>query len=300
MTEHFDTLLRQEITRGVQIALQEDFGGTATADLAADITAQLIPSAQRLSAVLITREPCVFVGKAWIAEVFAQLDPNTVIRWHASDGEHLNENDPICEISGNARAILSGERTAMNFAQTLSGTATQTARYAALLGDSPTQLLDTRKTLPGLRYGQKYAVACGGGHNHRLGLFDAFLIKENHIAACGSIAAAVNTAKTQAGDKLVEVEVESLDELQQAIEARADIIMLDNFSLAATRQAVHITNNRAKLEVSGNITDARLSELAAIGVDYISCGAITKHLQAIDLSLRVTTGQPQQQLITDR
>ena len=291
MTKTFDTLLQEEIIESVRIALKEDLGGTTPLDVSADITAQLIPAKQQLTATLITREPCVFVGKAWINQVFEQLDPTINIRWHAQDGDTLDNNATICEISGSARIILIGERTAMNFTQTLSGTATQTANYVALLKGSSTELLDTRKTIPGLRYAQKYAVTCGGGRNHRIGLFDAFLIKENHIMACGSIASAVATAKQQAPNKLVEVEVESLTELQAAIDAQADVIMLDNFSLADTQTAVQITNKRAKLEVSGNITNEHLSQLAAVGVDYISSGAITKHVQAIDLSLRVTSIQ---------
>ncbi|MFQ3237503.1 MAG: nicotinate-nucleotide pyrophosphorylase (carboxylating) [Paraglaciecola sp.] len=195
----------------------------------------------------------------------------------------------MCHISGNARLILTGERTALNFLQVLSGTATLVADYVSALGDSTTQLLDTRKTLPGMRLAQKYAVTCGGGKNHRIGLFDAYLIKENHIVACGSIANAIGKARAMHPQLLVEVEVETLVELEQALAAKADIIMLDNFNLMDTKQAVIMTKGQSKLEVSGNITKARVAELAKVGVDYISCGALTKNVRAIDLSLRVVS-----------
>lgn len=281
----FDALLQQEIIQSVKQALYEDLGGKPAES--GDITALLIPATNELKADLITREACVFVGKAWIEEVFRQLDPQVKIDWQVQDGDKLAPDSLICTFSGNARSILTGERTAMNFVQTLSGTATQVSAYTQLLKDSQTCLLDTRKTIPGLRYAQKYAVTCGGGKNHRIGLYDAFLIKENHIMACGSIPAAVAAARELHPSKPVEVEVESLKELKVALDAGADIIMLDNFSLEDTQTAVELNDGRAKLEVSGNITNNHLSSLANIGVDYISSGAITKHLKAIDLSLRV-------------
>ena len=209
------------------------------------------------------------------------------VDWQVNDGDHVAADSVLCTLSGPAPLLLTGERSALNFLQLLSGTATVTAQYVSLLAGTATRLLDTRKTLPGLRFAQKYAVQCGGGFNHRFGLFDAFLIKENHIAAAGSIAAAVTQARQNFPGKPVEVETENLSELQQALAANADIIMLDNFSLADIRQAVDINNGQAKLEVSGNITAARLTELAATGVDFISSGALTKHVQAIDLSMRL-------------
>lgn len=281
----FDLLLKQEITQSVQHALYEDLGGHS-ADTG-DITALLIPADNQLTADLITREECVFVGQAWVEEVFKQIDPQVHINWNVVDGDKLQSNSLICTFTGNARSILTGERTAMNFVQTLSGTATQVAEYVQYLENSKTRLLDTRKTIPGMRFGQKYAVTCGGGLNHRIGLFDAFLIKENHIMACGSITSAVQEARTLHPEKPVEVEVENLQELQIALDAHADIVMLDNFSMDETRSAVDLNQGSAKLEVSGNITNSHLSALANVGVDYISSGAITKHVRAIDLSLRV-------------
>lgn len=287
----FTEYLQQEIQQSVAAALAEDLGlsHSVPLDSNADITAQLIPEDSQINATLITREPCVFVGKDWLDAVFQQLGHPVSVDWQVKDGDSLKANQVICQLKGNARAILTGERCALNFIQTLSGTATQARRYQQYLAGSQTQLLDTRKTIPGMRFGQKYAVACGGGHNHRLGLFDAFLIKENHIFACGSIAAAVAKARNIAPDKAVEVEVENLDELQQALDAGSDIIMLDNFSIADIQTAVSTTQDQAKLEVSGNITQESLQELAKLGVDYISSGALTKHVQAIDLSLRVET-----------
>lgn len=281
----FDALLQQEIQQSVQHALYEDLGGQLTSK--GDITALLIPAESQICADLITREKCVFVGASWVQEVFQQIDPLVHIEWQAKDGDVLAANDLICTLTGNARSILTGERTAMNFIQTLSGTATKVAEYVNCLKHSKTELLDTRKTIPGLRFAQKHAVKCGGGRNHRIGLFDAFLIKENHIMACGSIPAAVQAARSLHPEKPVEVEVESLNELQTALNSGADIIMLDNFSLAEMSRAVELNQGKAKLEVSGNITKAQLSSLADIGVDYISSGAITKHITAVDLSLRV-------------
>jgi nicotinate-nucleotide pyrophosphorylase (carboxylating) len=277
--------LMHEIKQGVSHALAEDLGYLPLQQ--GDITASLIPSEQGAIATVITREDCVVCGTAWVDEVFAQLSEQVVIQWHVADGDKVKANSVLCEISGPARILLTGERTALNFLQTLSGTATTTAQYVALLGGSKTRLLDTRKTLPGLRLAQKYAVSCGGGKNHRMGLYDAYLIKENHIAAAGSIANAVNTARLNFPGKPVEVEVEDLIELEQALAANADIIMLDNFNIADIVKAVSINKGKAKLEVSGNITADALKALSTTGVDYISSGALTKNVQAIDLSMRL-------------
>ena len=277
--------LMHEIKQGVSHALAEDLGYLPLHQ--GDITASLIPSEQGAIATVITREDCVVCGTAWVDEVFAQLSEQVVIQWHVADGDRVKANSVLCEISGPARILLTGERTALNFLQTLSGTATTTAQYVALLGGSKTRLLDTRKTLPGLRLAQKYAVSCGGGKNHRMGLYDAYLIKENHIAAAGSIANAVNTARLNFPGKPVEVEVEDLIELEQALAANADIIMLDNFNIADIVKAVSINKGKAKLEVSGNITSDALKALSTTGVDYISSGALTKNVQAIDLSMRL-------------
>lgn len=278
-------LLADELRRAVAAALAEDLG-QQNAELG-DITASLIPANQQAVATIITREDCVLCGSGFVNEVFLQLGNQVSIQWHATDGDRLSANSLICTLQGPARALLTGERTALNFLQLLSGTATTTAHYVRYLEGSNTRLLDTRKTLPGLRFAQKYAVSCGGGMNHRFGLFDAFLIKENHIAAAGSISQAVQQARQNFPGKPVEVEVENLEELKQALTAGADIIMLDNFSTPEIRQAVLLNQGRAKLEVSGNITSERLSELAATGVDFISSGALTKHVQAIDLSMRL-------------
>ncbi|OCW98459.1 nicotinate-nucleotide diphosphorylase (carboxylating) [Alishewanella sp. HH-ZS] len=278
-------MLADELRRAVAAALAEDLG-QQNAELG-DITASLIPASQQAVATIITREDCVLCGSGFVNEVFLQLGNQVSIQWHATDGDRLSANSVICTLQGPARALLTGERTALNFLQLLSGTATTTAHYVRYLEGSNTRLLDTRKTLPGLRFAQKYAVSCGGGLNHRFGLFDAFLIKENHIAAAGSISQAVQQARQNFPGKPVEVEVENLDELKQALTAGADIIMLDNFATPEIRQAVLLNQGRAKLEVSGNITSERLSELAATGVDFISSGALTKHVQAIDLSMRL-------------
>ncbi|MFN3711794.1 MAG: carboxylating nicotinate-nucleotide diphosphorylase [Alishewanella aestuarii] len=278
-------LLADELRRAVAAALAEDLG-QQNAELG-DITASLIPASQQAVATIITREDCVLCGSGFVNEVFLQLGNQVSIQWHATDGDRLSANSLICTLQGPARALLTGERTALNFLQLLSGTATTTAHYVRYLEGSNTRLLDTRKTLPGLRFAQKYAVSCGGGLNHRFGLFDAFLIKENHIAAAGSISQAVQQARQNFPGKPVEVEVENLDELKQALTAGADIIMLDNFATPEIRQAVLLNQGRAKLEVSGNITSERLGELAATGVDFISSGALTKHVQAIDLSMRL-------------
>ncbi|MDP2565125.1 carboxylating nicotinate-nucleotide diphosphorylase [Pseudoalteromonas marina] len=274
------TLLSQLVT----LALDEDLNYQTAAD--GDITAQLIPQNEQASAKVITREDCIFCGKDIIIEVFKQVDPTVQVSVLVSDGDVVTANSTLFTAKGSARAILTAERTALNFIQTLSGTATTTAHYVKELSGTSTQLLDTRKTIPGLRALQKYAVKCGGGANHRIGLFDAFLIKENHIAACGGIDKAVAQAKLNHPSKPVEVEVESLQELKQAIDAGADIIMLDNFSVEQIKQAVVLTNKRAKLEVSGNMTLETLKTYSQAGVDFISSGALTKNLQSIDLSMR--------------
>lgn len=283
---------RQELLKRIQLdipetvarALQEDLGGDVDADR--DITAQLLPQAAQAEARVITREAGVFCGKRWVEEVFTQLGNNVSITWHVEDGQPLVADQLLFELRGPARLLLTAERTALNFVQTLSGVATAVNRYVALLSGSNTQLLDTRKTLPGLRTALKYAVLCGGGQNHRLGLSDAFLIKENHIIASGSVSKAVEKALWLHPDVPVEVEVESLSELQLALAAGADIIMLDNFTLTMMQQAVTLTAKRALLEVSGNVTETTLPQIAATGVDYVSVGALTKHVQALDLSMR--------------
>ncbi len=275
----------QAIREQVSNALIEDLGGELNA--ANDITANLIDESVNAKATIITREPCVVCGIAWANQAFALIDESVSLTWHVKDGDKVDANTVLVRLEGSARAILTAERTALNFLQTLSATATVTAFYAKYLDGSNTKILDTRKTLPGLRHAQKYAVRCGGGQNHRVGLFDAFLIKENHIFSCGNIKKAVSRAKTMMPGKPVEVEVESLTELEQALGAGADIVMLDNFSNEQIQQAVALNKGQCKLEVSGNITDERLASLAKLGVDYISSGALTKHVQAIDLSLRI-------------
>lgn len=272
--------LPQSVTLNVRAALAEDIGS-------GDITAMLIPADQIATATVITREDCIFCGKAWVAEVFAQLDPSVCIEWLVEDGQWAKANSELFRLTGSARSLLTGERTALNFVQTLSGTATTSHYHANLVAHTKVKLLDTRKTLPGLRDAQKYAVACGGCHNHRIGLYDAFLIKENHIAACGGIAQAVSNARNLAPGKPVEVEVENLKELEQALTAKADIIMLDNFSLDDMRAAVALNKGQAKLEASGNVTPQTLPQIVRTGVDFISIGGLTKHLHAIDLSMTI-------------
>ncbi|MBO1924360.1 carboxylating nicotinate-nucleotide diphosphorylase [Thiomicrorhabdus sp. 6S3-12] len=274
----------EDIENTVQKALEEDIKG-------GDLTASLIPQETQADAAIICREEAVLCGRPWFDEVFRQVDDSIKINWLKEEGEPVHANDILCEISGSARHILTAERTALNFLQTLMATATTTSAYMKYLTGSTTTLLDTRKTLPGLRMAQKYAVACGGAQNHRIGLYDAILIKENHIMAAGGINAAVTNAKQLYPTVKVEVETENLDEVQQALEAGADIIMLDNFSIEMMHQAVEMVDHRAKLEVSGNVEIQHLAELAATGVDYISTGAITKHLRAIDLSMRFKMNQ---------
>jgi len=292
--------LLKDIEQTVTWALCEDLGATNKSDLkhAQDITAELIPVENKAVANIISREDCVICGVDWVNQVFTQLDEAfnltgkqaTKITWFVSDGQTVKANTTLFELSGNARILLTGERTALNFLQSLSATATITSQYVECLANTSTKLLDTRKTIPGLRSAQKYAVTCGGGFNHRIGLFDAFLIKENHIAACGGIDKAIATAKANHPNKTVEVEVESMDELTQALNAKADIIMLDNFTPVMIEQAVElsaeISKGKTKLEVSGNMTIETLTTYAKAGVDFISVGALTKHVKAVDLSMR--------------
>ncbi len=285
--ERLDYLKQQlpiEITRAVADTLKEDLGGSLNADN--DVTAALIPAEAMNTATIITREHGVFCGQAWADEVFKQLGGKVTIEWHVKDGDNVEPNQTLCTLTGPARDLLTGERNAMNFIQTLSGCATITAQYAAKIAHTECRLLDTRKTIPGLRSALKYAVACGGGYNHRVGVFDAYLIKENHIIACGGITQAITKAKELQPGKPVEVETENLDELREAIHAGADIIMLDNFTTEMMRQAVKINAGRAALENSGNVTLDTIAEYAETGVDYISVGALTKHVKAMDLSMR--------------
>lgn len=283
-------MFQQDVSRAVRAALLEDLGDALTTldqpDASTDITAQLIPVDRMATARVITREAGVFCGQPWVDEVFVQLGGEVKVEWKVQDGEVLSPNQELFRLHGPARLLLTGERNALNFVQTLSGVATLTARYVAELEGTDCRLLDTRKTIPGLRTAQKYAVTCGGGKNHRIGLYDAYLIKENHILACGGIAEAINEARHLNPGKPVEVEVESLAELEQALVAKADIVMLDNFDVTMMREAVAINQGRAKLEVSGNVTLDTLAEFAATGVDFISVGALTKHVRALDLSMR--------------
>lgn len=261
-------------------ALQEDIGE-------GDITARLIPAMNNAMALVISRDAAVICGRPWVDEVFQQLDPATTIEWHVAEGELVSPDQQLFTLRGNARVLLTGERTALNFLQTLSATATLARQYADLAADSEVKILDTRKTIPGLRLAQKYAVTVGGCHNHRIGLYDAFLIKENHIAACGGIAEAVSQARSIAADRLIEVEVESIEELHQALDASVDVVMLDNFSPADIAALVDIDFGETKIEVSGNITAETVQQYISSKVDYISSGSLTKHIRAIDLSMRL-------------
>ncbi len=274
-----DDLLAEAIERNVREALAEDVGS-------GDITAQLIPTDTRGRAFVITRENAVLCGRPWADEACRQVDPAIVATWHAGDGDRISADQRLVSLEGPARSLLTVERTLLNFLQLLSGTATAARRYAERLTNTQLRVLDTRKTLPGLRIAQKYAVRCGGCQNHRLGLFDAFLIKENHIAAAGSIAAAVERARQIAPDRVVEVEVENIEEFRTALIAGADIIMLDEFSDADMHAAVAINQGQARLEVSGGVTHATIAAIAATGVDYVSIGEITKAVTPIDLSMR--------------
>ena len=268
------------IAKVVTQALAEDIAS-------GDITAELIGAEVQASGRIVTREDGILCGTAFALEAFQQIDPSCHVEWAAQDGDAIAADSLVCTLSGPARALLTGERTALNFLQLLSGTASTAGQYAARVAHTGVKLLDTRKTVPGLRLAQKYAVTCGGCYNHRIGLFDAFLIKENHISAAGTIAKAVAAARDVAPDKPVEVEVENEAELEQALTAGADRIMLDNFTLEALRDAVSRTAGSADLEASGNVTDETLVAIAETGVDFISIGALTKHVRALDLSMRI-------------
>ena len=268
------------IAKVVTQALAEDIAS-------GDITAELIGAHVQASGRIVTREDGILCGTAFALEAFQQIDPSCHVEWAAQDGDAIAADSLVCTLSGPARALLTGERTALNFLQLLSGTASTAGQYAARVAHTGVKLLDTRKTVPGLRLAQKYAVTCGGCYNHRIGLFDAFLIKENHISAAGTIAKAVAAARDVAPDKPVEVEVENEAELEQALTAGADRIMLDNFTLEALRDAVSRTAGSADLEASGNVTDETLVAIAETGVDFISIGALTKHVRALDLSMRI-------------
>ncbi len=274
--------LEAAIGRNVSDALAEDLGS-------GDLTAQLIDPDDVAGASIIARQTLILAGQPWVDEVFRRLDPEAVIDWYVADGEVADADDVICKLVGKSRALLSGERTALNFLQTLSATATQTRAYVAAIEGMHARLLDTRKTIPGLRQAQKYAVRVGGGHNHRVGLFDAILIKENHVRSAGGIGAALAAARQSAKDVTIEIEVESLDELREALAAGARRILLDNFSLEQLREAVRANqdygNRSAELEASGNITLESIREIAGTGVDFISTGALTKHIAAVDLSM---------------
>lgn len=272
-----------DIAEAVARALAEDIGsGDATADL-------LDPDAHA-EAEVVCRDTAVIAGRPWFDTCFHQLDAQSIIGWTVDEGQTVHAGTKLCRIRGKARALVSAERTALNFLQTLSGTATVTARYVAAVAGTATIILDTRKTLPGLRHAQKYAVRCGGGHNHRIGLFDALLIKENHIAAAGGLASAVDAARQRHPDLLLEVEVEDLDELDQALAAGVDRVMLDEFSSPMLEQAVQRAAGRVQLEVSGSMDLERIGAVARLGVDFISIGALTKHVHAVDLSMRIRVG----------
>jgi nicotinate-nucleotide pyrophosphorylase (carboxylating) len=271
--------LEARIEDDVRRALAEDVGS-------GDITASLVPAGRIWKASVYTRENAILCGRNWFDAVYRHLDTGIDIRWYSADGEAIAPHQVVCTLNGPAQALLTGERSALNFLQTLSGTATLAHRYAGKIEDFSTRILDTRKTIPGLRHAQKYAVRCGGCHNHRLGLYDAFLIKENHISACGSIAAAVGAARDSRPGVRVEVEVENLDELEQALDAGADRILLDNFKPNQISTAVGIVGGRAELEASGNITLENIRQYAGTGVDYISIGALTKDVRAVDMLMR--------------
>jgi nicotinate-nucleotide pyrophosphorylase (carboxylating) len=275
--------LPQDLSRQVEAALAEDIGS-------GDVTARLVPATQQVRGTVVTREAAVLCGRPWADETFRRLDPRVQLGWHAADGERLSSGQVICEIQGPARAVLSGERTALNFLQLLSATATQARRFVDAVAGTGCRILDTRKTLPGLRTAQKYAVRCGGADNHRMGLYDRVLIKENHIAAAGSLSRAVHAAGAHAPGLIVEVEVESLAELEEALDAAPDIVLLDDFTPADMRTAVALNRARAspvKLEASGNVSLETVRAIAATGVDYISVGGLTKSVRAVDLSMRL-------------
>lgn len=279
MSEIPGAQLPDDLPAAVRLALDEDIGS-------GDVTAALVAPDATVNASVVSREQAVLCGTAWFDEVFRQLDPGIAVHWQFADGDDLQANERVCTVAGPAAPVLSGERTALNFLQLLSGTATTARRYARALEGSNTQVLDTRKTLPGLRRAQKYAVRCGGCRNHRIGLFDAVLIKDNHIAHAGSITKVVNAARRDNPRLSVEVEVKDLSELEEALSAGADIVMLDNFERGAIGDAVARARGRVKLEISGNVALEDLADLASTGVDYISVGALTKNVRAIDFSMR--------------
>lgn len=285
MTIPSDNQIRDQ----VQQVLNEDLGSGLNHEYSSqDVTASLIPENGMATAHILSREKAILCGSKWVETAFKLLDSSVNVNWHFSDGDEINSNDIICEITGNARHVLTAERTALNFLQTLSATATQTHRYANAIKSTNCKVLDTRKTIPGLRLAQKYAVSCGGGINHRVGLYDMVLIKENHIHAAGSIQAAVNTARQQFSNLKIEVEVENLDELQQAIDCNVDRILLDNMDIETLEKAVKLNTKGIELEASGNVTLETITAIAETGVDYISTGAITKNIKATDFSLRFT------------
>ncbi len=274
--------LQQDIQRAVTDALEEDIKD-------GDITAMLVDKTANYKAKVISREDATICGVAWVNQTFMQVNKEVIVKWFVKDGSKVKANETLFEVEGNAQSILTAERTALNFLQMLSGTATLSEKYAKQVEGTQTRILDTRKTIPGLRSAQKYAVSCGGCFNHRIGLFDAYLIKENHIAACGSITQAISTAKQNSPNKSVEIEVESLKEFSEALKAKADIIMLDNFSLEDMHKAVEIKksyNSQTLLEASGNMSIENLREVANTGVDFISTGSLTKNVRAVDLSMR--------------
>jgi nicotinate-nucleotide pyrophosphorylase (carboxylating) len=276
-------VLPRDLGSQVQAALREDVGN-------GDVTAGFVPENQLAHGRVITREAAVMCGRAWVDETFRQLDASVRLKWHAEDGERINPAQNLFDIEGSARSILTGERTALNFLQLLSATSTEARRYVDAVAGTGCTILDTRKTLPGLRTAQKYAVICGGASNHRMGLYDMVLVKENHITAAGSLTSAVLAARRHVPGLKVEVEVETIRELEEAILAKPDIIMLDNFTLADMRKAVALNRERgrhAKLEASGNVSLENVRETAETGVDFISVGGITKHVRAVDLSMRL-------------
>lgn len=276
-------LLQTDIGASVERALREDIGD-------GDLTAELVPLSELIAATIITRDNMTLAGRPWVDEVFRQLDPRITIKWQADDGDSLEAGATVCVLRGPARPILSGERVALNFLQTLSATATATATYVQAVAGTGCRILDTRKTIPGLRLAQKYAVKCGGGWNHRIGLFDAILIKENHIMSAGSIAEAIASARKLHPDMPVEIEVESLEEAGEALAVKAERLLLDNFTLAVLQQAVALNQEKgdppAELEASGGLTIEEVAAVAGTGVDYISVGGLTKNIHAIDLSMR--------------
>jgi len=276
-----DPQFRADLESSVRQALKEDIRD-------GDITAMLIPEENLATATVITREQAIVCGQPWVDEVFQQLDPKVEIEWLVSDGDEVQPNQALFNLKGSARSLLTGERTALNFLQTLSGTASTAQEYAKLVEGTNIKILDTRKTIPGLRLAQKYAVTVGGCHNHRIGLYDTFLIKENHIAACGGIDKAIEKAREIAPKKPVEVEVENLDELQQVLDANVDIVMLDNFDEGMIKQAITLNNGQAKLEVSGNLEAGNITNKAIKGIDFLSSGSLTKHCRAVDFSMRIT------------